>query len=301
MPSPRQRLRQVLVIVANNFRKWHKNPRIFVLFALSLILCFLLSDKAVQFAQEFGTTMQLAEAFVWTFGDANSILLSSLLLVLLFADMPFIDASTPYHLVRTDRKTWLCGQLLYVALATIIYVLFILLVTSLLCARISFIGNVWSETAAVLGYSGAGKAIALPSSVKAMEISLPYGVMATIFVLMTFYSLFIASVMMAVNIKFGQFWGVASVFILNLFGLLLNPEVFKKLLNLPEKLYYQANVAVGWASPLNHATYYMHNFGYDLLPRLWMSYVIFGLLIIGCFALSIRGVKHYSFDFSAGE
>ena len=34
--------------------------------------------------------LQLVEAFVWTFGDSNSILLSSLLLLLLFADMPFI-------------------------------------------------------------------------------------------------------------------------------------------------------------------------------------------------------------------
>ena len=41
------------------------------------------------------------------------------------------------------------------------------------------------------------------------------------------------------------------------------------MLQLPDELMYKANVAVGWLSPLNQATYQMHNFGYDLLPRLW--------------------------------
>lgn len=69
-------------------------------FCLSIILCFLLSNKAVKFAQEYETTMQIVEAFVWTFGNANSIMLSSLLLLLLFADMPFI---------RSVRRSTSCG------------------------------------------------------------------------------------------------------------------------------------------------------------------------------------------------
>ena len=50
-------------------------------FALAFILCFLLSDKAAAFAYEMETTMQAFEPFVWTFGDANSVLLVSLLLI----------------------------------------------------------------------------------------------------------------------------------------------------------------------------------------------------------------------------
>ena len=80
-----------------------------------------------------------------TFGDSNSILLSSLLLVLLFADMPFLSAGTPYYLMRIDRKTWLAGQALYIALATGIYMVFILVSTSLVCMGQSFIGDMWSE------------------------------------------------------------------------------------------------------------------------------------------------------------
>ena len=146
------KIRQVFTVTAYNFRQWHKNPRIIITFALAFILCFLLSDKAVKFAKEYKTTMQIVEAFVWTFGDGNSVLLSSLLLVLLFADMArFLSSGTPFYLVRIDRKTWLAGQGLYIVLTTALYMAFILLSTAVVCMRNSFIGNMWSENGGDFG------------------------------------------------------------------------------------------------------------------------------------------------------
>lgn len=51
-------------------------------------------------------------------------------------------------------------------------------------------------------------------------------------------------------------------------------------------------------SPLNHATYYMHNFGYDLLPRLWHSYLILGVWILLNILLIRRLARRYQFNFS---
>ena len=295
------KLRQIGSVTAYNFRQWRANPRVIITFALAFILCYLLSDKAVKFAREYETTMQIVEAFVWTFGDSNSILLSSLLLVLLFADMPFLSPGTPYYLMRIDRKTWLAGQALYIVLATLIYMVFMLASTSLVCMSQSFIGNMWSETAAILGYSGAGKAVALPALVKTLEMSRPYECMATIFVLMLLYSLLMAFIMLTFNIRKGQLAGVVSVFTFSLFGFLLNPQLFKTIFQLPDELMYKANVAVGWLSPLNQATYHMHNFGYDLLPRLWQTYIIFGVLITLCFFWTLRSVRRYNFNFIGTE
>jgi hypothetical protein len=66
------------------------------------------------------------------------------------------------------------GQAIYISLATVLYILFIFAATSIICMGNSFIGNMWSETAAILGYSGAGKAVALPALVKTLELSRPY-------------------------------------------------------------------------------------------------------------------------------
>ena len=282
--------------VSYNFAKWKKNPRIIMVFVLAFVMCLMLSDRAISVAYSYGSTMQIMEAFIWTFGDANSILISSLLLVLLFADMPFISPDTQYHLVRCGRTNWLTGQLIYVCLATCIYLLFIVIVTAIICAPVSFTGNIWSETAAIIGYSGMGSSIALPASVKAMEMSSPYECAILVFVLVLLYMLFISCVMLTVNLKKGKFWGVLSAFIISIVGLFLNPEIIRAIFGFPDAVMYKANVIVGWISPLNHATYYMHNFGYDYLPRLYESILIFIAIIVILFLVSKIEIRRYSFS-----
>ena len=290
-------IKQSFQIAFYNFRLWKKNPRVIMTFALAFVLCLMLSDKAVSLANSYGTNMQILEAFVWTFGDGNSIMISSLLLILLFADMPFISQGTPYYLYRTKRSLWVWGQIIYVVLATVLYTSFLLAVSCIICAPLSFPGNMWSETGALLGYSGVGVKIALPASVKTMEMSYPYQCAAVIFLLTTLYSLVIASVMLLFNLCKSQFMGVISAFVLNLYGLLLSPQIFMALFELPQTMEYKANLAVGWLSPLNHATYYMHNFGYDYLPRIWMSTGMFGGILIIILLLICKMAHRYEFHF----
>ena len=89
-------LKQIWQVCLYNFRGWKKNPRIIITFGLAFVLCFLLTDKAVQFSYEYETILQMAEPFIWSFGDATSILIASLLLILLFADMPFVGSGVPF-------------------------------------------------------------------------------------------------------------------------------------------------------------------------------------------------------------
>ena len=301
VPGRVRPLHKAFAVAGYNFRMWRGNMRIVLTFALAFILCFLLSDKAASFAYDMNTAMQAFEPFVWTFGDANSVLLISLLLVLLFADIPFLGVGVPYFLVRMKRSTWAWGQLLYIVAATTLYMVFIFLATSLICAQNSFIGNMWSETAAILGYSGAGKAVALPALVKTLEMSRPYQCAMVIFLLMLGYTLTLVLLMLYCKLKFGKGAGVAAAFGFSLYGFLLNPELFKQLLHLPDELMYKANVLTGWLSPLNHATYHMHNFGYDLLPRLWQTFAVFTVMIAALMALILRAIRNYNFMFLGGD
>lgn len=280
-----------------NFINWKKNPRIWMAFLCAFVFCVMLSGRALVFAKNYDTNMQILEPFVWAFGNGNSVMMVSLLLLLFVGDMPFVTDLTPYTLIRTKRKIWLLGQMLYVVLVTVIYLFFLLLVFCILCAPMSFIGNLWSETGALLGYSGVGAKIALPSSVKIMEMSTPYKCTASIFLLMVLYTLLAATIMMIFNLEKNRFGGVLSLFILNLYGLLLDPQIIAKIFRIPDSLQYKSNVICGWLSPLNHATYYMHNFGYDLLPRLWQSYCILGTFVIINLILSYKMIRKYEFRF----
>lgn len=294
-------VRQAFAVAGYNFRLWRKNPRIVIAFSLAFILCYLLSDKVVAFARQYDTSMQIFEPFIWTFSDGNSILLASLLLIFLFADMPFLSGGTQLFLMRTKRRIWLAGQFLYIIGATLIYLLFVLFSTSILCMNRSFVGNLWSETAARLGYSGAGERIAIPATVKVMEMSTPYPCMAVIFGLMLLYTLFLVFLMLVFNLYKGQAAGMLAVFGVSIYGFLLSPDVFKLLLRLEDYEAYKANVFVGWLSPLNQATFGRHNFGYDLLPTLGQSGLIFLGLIAVCFGFALWLIRNYQFVFTGTE
>lgn len=284
-----------------NFRQWRRSPRIAVTFILAFILCFFLTDKIISFAGEQHTTMQIAEAFIWTFGDSHSILLSSLLLLILFADVPFITPATPFFLSRENKKIWVFGQMLYMIGATVIYMGFVLLSSCVLCMRMSYVNNIWSRTAAILAYSEAGEALNIPAVVNILEMSRPYTAMLCVFLLMLLYTLVLVVMMLFFNLWKGQIAGTAAVLIFSVFGFLLRPENIQTILKLPEELFYKARVWLGWLSPLNHATYAMHNFGYDRLPTFGQTVLIFLCLLTVFAVLSALVMKRYQFQFKGTQ
>lgn len=294
------RFRQIWLAAAANFRRWRRNPQIFLAFSLGFVVCFLLSDKVLVFAQEHDTLLQILEPFIWTFGDANSILIVSLLLLLLFADMPNLNNEVPLFLVRMDRMIWMLGQILYLVLATFLFLCFILVSTCILAGAKAYTANLWSDTAAILGYSEIGSKIAIPAFVKVLELSFPYTCTLHIFGLMLGYSLLMTSLILYLNLWKGK-GGMIGGIVFSGFGFVLNPEMIADFLRLSQEKMKLANIAFGWISPLNHATYYMHNFGYDSLPKLWVSYLVFGAGSLLLFGLSLRRIRTYSFDFTGTQ
>ncbi len=289
-------IKNALIVASYNFKGWKYNPRVYITFALEFILCFLLTERAVGYAQDFGTTLQVFEPFIWTFGDSNSILLSSLLLFLLFCDIPNVDCGVPFYLMRMNRRSWLFGQILYLISATFLYMVFTLISTCVLCARMSFIGNLWSDTSIALYHSNLSDDLILPSSMKAMEQMYPYQSMIIIFGLMLLYMLALTMIIFVFSIWKSQRAGVVSGFVFSLYGYIMSPSM----LALFSKSENQTvlNVISAWLSPLQQATYHMHNFGFDLLPRLWQTYLIFGFIIIALIIISKLGIKKYNFVFT---
>lgn len=291
------KVRQVFYIAQSNFRKWYKNPQIIMCFLLAFIFCFLLSDKVMQFAQSRDTHLQGLEAFIWTFGDSQSVLAISILLLLLFSDMPNLSNEVPYFMVRTNRRVWMLGQILYLLTATFCFMLFILGATVLLSASRAYPANMWSDTAAILGYSNIGAKIAVPAFVKVLELTDPYHCTIHIFLLMTGYAVTMTGIILFLNLCKNN-GGMIGGVVFSMFGIVLNPDIVASWFGISLERIRIANILCGWISPLNHATYYMHSFGYDNLPKLWQSYVFFVLVSVMLFALSLWKVRNYPFQFT---
>lgn len=293
-------MRQVLAAVGYNFMGFFRNSRTVITFLLSIIVCFLLSSRVMEVAERFGTSMQAAEPFIWTFGDATAILLISLLLIFLLSDLPKLTAFTPFYLMRMTKKRWLAAQFLYIVSVTVLYVVFILAVTVLLCMKNSFPGNLWSETAAILGYSSIGKDLNVPSTVKVMESVSPYGCMLQAGVLMLGYSLTLGFLILLGNLLAGKKYGMLFALGYSLYGFLLNPEVLGKLLGIDKSEMFRVRSIVGWISPLNNAVYGMHDFGYDNLPTITQSLLIFEGMLLLMYLFSLRALRRYNFTFLGG-
>lgn len=292
--------KQIWQTTLENFRQWRHNPQIILAFGIGFVISFLLSDKVVAFAKEHDTVLQILEPFIWTFGDAGSILTISLCFLLLFSDMPNLNNEVPFFLVRTSRKVWMAGQILYMVCTTFLFLVFILFSTCVLAGAKAYPANLWSDTAAILGYSDIGEEIAIPAFVKILELSFPYTCMLHIFGLLLGYSLVLAGIILYLNL-----WktrgGMVGGIVFSAFGMIVSPDIISKWFGFSKGQETLANIIFGWISPLNHATYYMHNFGYDNLPRLWMSYLFFLIGSIVVFGLSVRRIRNYPFDFTGTQ
>ena len=298
-------IHQIFLLTKRNFSDWDKNPRIWMTFALGFVLCLMLTNQILEQAQTFQTPVQMFEPLIWTFGDAQSVMLSSLLLLLLFADMPFVNQMTPYWLIRTKRSVWMASQILYVILSTCLYTVFLCLTELLIASPWAYVGNVWSQTAASIGY-GSNNHLTVPVSIKTMEMTTPYKCAICVVFLMSdklrsekdIKNRFGLKILAVLNLQKGRAGGVVGALLINLYGILLTPDIFQKVFHLGGGLSYRANILCGWLSPLNHATFPMHNFGYDNLPSLKETFLIFGSILTILVFLSTRQMKRYNFPFS---
>lgn len=294
-------IKQTAAVVRWNFLGFYKNPRIILTFLFSFILCFFLSDRALMVADYYESPMQALEPFIWTFGDATSILLCSLLLILLFIDLPKLSPFTPYMLLRTRKACWLMAQFIYIFLVTVGYILYVLLVTSLLCMQKTYAGNIWSKTAALFAYSSMGDKFSVPSTVKVMENTTPWGCSLQMVLLLVCYALTLSFFMLFFQMRMGKKAGIAAGLCYSLFGFLLDPQVLAEILHKEEYQMFFIRRITGWISPLNHATYGMHDFGYDVLPSVGQSCLIFLLILLIMSLFSLRTLKQYNFSSFTGE
>ena len=187
--------------------------------------------------------------------------------------------------MRTRKGLWLLAQFIYIILVTAMYIFYVFLVTSLLCMQKTYTGNIWSRTAALLAYSSMGDKFSVPSTIKVMESTTPFACSLQMALLLICYALTLS------------FFGLAY----SLIGFLLDPDTLAQLLHKEEYEMFLVRRIAGWISPLNHATYGMHDFGYDVLPSVEQSCILFLLLLSVMALISFYALKRYNFNSFTGE
>ncbi|GAE29748.1 hypothetical protein [Halalkalibacter hemicellulosilyticus] len=115
-------IRRTFLCTQVNFRKWMINPRIYVVFTLTIAFLAYHSFGLSQFSAEVGYPVS-----PWIFAHLTTppvMQVFAFLIILLFCDAPFKDRHTPFLIVRTGRGNWIIGQIFYIFIAAFIYTLF---------------------------------------------------------------------------------------------------------------------------------------------------------------------------------
>lgn len=284
-----------------NLRSVLKSPQCILGVIMSGLLCFLLTEFTIDLAWTYQTSLQALEPYIWCFADSSSICYASIALMLVLANLPRLDTAESYLLFRVNRFIWLGGQLLTTLIITLGYCTFLLLVTILLCGRQANFLNQWSDTEVLLSFSNDKFQTAVNVARKAVKLTLPYESALHIFFLFFQYILLASALQLFLTLRFNKKAATLGTLCFHAYGYLLSPDHFMVWFSLDNSQKYLANLLAAWLSPLQHAAYIMHNFGYDKLPKLWVSQVLLGVCTFFLCLGTYRSIRNYRFEFIGGR
>lgn len=115
-----------LCVCMQNFRKWRTDYRIWTAGILLFMLTFEQTHDLSVLAQKLGVKTSLWY-YPFLFSQYHMKLIFIMPILLVFCSAPFVDDNAMFVIVRSKRKAWITGQVLYIAAASAVYNLFILI------------------------------------------------------------------------------------------------------------------------------------------------------------------------------
>jgi hypothetical protein len=207
-------LKQIIHLCMNSMRRWAVSPRHYVLAVLAALWIRELVGPVLRFSQAVDVRVT-PWVFPFTEGFWYFPVVTMLLVVLLFCDAPFINPSTPYESIRSGRMRWILAQLAYVWVASLMFVLFWVLVSVVcLLPHIDF-SNEWGRVFNTLAQTNAGSGDGIiPISYAVIFRYSPLAAMGLAALLLYLQTVFVGLAMFAINLVAKRIGGVVAGFLL---------------------------------------------------------------------------------------
>ncbi len=137
-------IKKIMHISTYNFKKWAINPRIYVIFTMAFLYVHSILKPITVFCEKSGYDISLY-IFPFIMSHPNSVLLIMFGFTLLLCDAPFIDINQPYIMMRSGRKLWVVGHILYIIFASILYSIVVMLFSIISLTPYIEIGLNWGK------------------------------------------------------------------------------------------------------------------------------------------------------------
>lgn len=160
-------VKNVFRIAAQNFRKWQTDYRIWTIAFFLITMTLIYTDDVKQVADFHGYDMPIW-IFPFLYSQFYTKVVFTIPVILMFCDAPFVDKNQIFIMMRTSRTNWLCGQILYIVLASGIYYLFIFAISIILTVFYSGFSLDWGKTLTAIAYDSS---VAFEAGVSSLSIS----------------------------------------------------------------------------------------------------------------------------------
>lgn len=208
-------LKTVLVCARVNFRKWLTTPRFYVIFAVIIIFEYYTFAGMSKVAAHFDLN-SAPWVFPFFLGNPIMFVIMGSLTTLFYCNAPFADAHTPFLIVRTGRRNWIIGQMIYIYLSSFIYTsCFFLLSILMLLPRIEFTTE-WGTLLHTISKSPievmeqAGTIISFVPHEELLELLTPIQATALAFLLFWLVTAFVGVLICSFNIVIGRMSGIVA-------------------------------------------------------------------------------------------
>ena len=268
-----------------------KNPRIYIGFLFGAALIISPIQHFLSYAGSMKGYVNLLEPFIMVTSLREYVMLLVLGALVIFSDVPFITPGVTYLLLRVSRKQWIRGSFLYIGVISALYVLFIGLISMLLCCRYAFFANFWSDPMQVLAVYSPDIAkmnnvyFPYPSILQAM---LPIKAALTSFALLVMYIIILSEVLFTVNIIKGKIYGWLATAAVHASGYILISDAMN-------------GFPIG--SLLAHALLAQHYFPSGFLQpgSLTLSVMIFLVLLALLYFVGQKYMRTFDYIISVGD
>lgn len=128
---------EVFCFTRYNIQRILGSPKLYLIliilscYILQLVFCPRTLDGPIQYLSIHKTNLTVLEPYILIVNGYYPLQFIMIGFILLISDAPFLEAGIGNYLIRSKRSRWFLGQIAYILFLSVIYNIFLLLITTL--------------------------------------------------------------------------------------------------------------------------------------------------------------------------
>lgn len=127
-----------------NVQKTFSSPKPYCILLVMSIHILWISHFIRPYLQAKGQSMNIPEFFILLSNDSEYYFYLMIALIFLISDCPYAPSGIGYYLLRSNRRSWFWGQVLYIVAVVLLVNLFLMLLCTVSLLPHIYVGNEWS-------------------------------------------------------------------------------------------------------------------------------------------------------------